>query len=263
MVTATPSEQLMGRIEALRKRGAVDLRRKIVTIMSGKGGVGKTLTAEELAWLLDAVLVDLDWDEGNATLSLGYVPDKYLRAPLLDALRTGKTPIPKKGRRRPDLVPCHPDFFTAQPPAEVMRDALIQWARDWDRPIVVDTHPGGNDAMFGAVAAADSILCLTTLETRPLSALNGMMKELGSYPVMVIPNEVPSIPPAAEINRLDAITQAYEVPVGPMISRYSWYQTRKLRTVVTAAPEISIRTQRLVEEMVTLGEAVVEHALAA
>jgi chromosome partitioning protein len=262
MATATPSDQLTGRIEALRKRGAVDLRRKIIAIMSGKGGVGKTLTAEELAWLFDAVLVDLDWDEGNATVSLGYIPDKYMRAPLLDALRTGRTPVPKRGRRRPDLVPCHPDFFTAQPPAEAMRDALIQWAHDWDRAVVVDTHPGGNDAMFGAVGAADSILCLTTLATRPLNALNGMMKELGSYPLMVIPNEVSGIPPAAEINRLDSITRTYDVPVGPMISRYSWYQTRKLRTVVTAAPEISIRTRPLVAELVTLAEAVAEHALA-
>lgn len=133
-----------------------------------------------------------------------------------DARSSPSCPGPKRGQRRPDLVPCHPDFFTTQPTAEIMRDALIQWARDWDRAVVVDTHPGGNDAMFGAVGEADYILCLTTLETRPLSALNGMMKELGSYPLMVIPNEVPSIPPAAEINRLDAITRTYDVPVGPM-----------------------------------------------
>ena len=41
--------------------------RLIITIAAWKGGVGKTELAKELAWLLDGVLVDLDWDAGGAT----------------------------------------------------------------------------------------------------------------------------------------------------------------------------------------------------
>lgn len=40
--------------------------RLIITIAAWKGGVGKTELAKELAWLLDGVLVDLDWDAGGA-----------------------------------------------------------------------------------------------------------------------------------------------------------------------------------------------------
>jgi len=47
---------------------------KIITVAAYKGGVGKTTLALELAYLLDAPLVDLDWDKGGATRRWGYKP---------------------------------------------------------------------------------------------------------------------------------------------------------------------------------------------
>jgi hypothetical protein len=38
---------------------------RIVTVAAYKGGVGKTTIALELAYLLAAPLVDLDWDQGE------------------------------------------------------------------------------------------------------------------------------------------------------------------------------------------------------
>ncbi len=40
---------------------------KIITVAAYKSGVGKTTLALELAQLLEAPLVDLDWDKGGAT----------------------------------------------------------------------------------------------------------------------------------------------------------------------------------------------------
>jgi hypothetical protein len=45
---------------------------KIFTVAAAKGGVGKTTLAYELAYLLDAPLVDLDWDAGGASRKWGY-----------------------------------------------------------------------------------------------------------------------------------------------------------------------------------------------
>ena len=64
---------------------------KIVTVAARKGGVGKTTLAYELAWLLRAPLVDLEFDEGSATRMWGYRHEACIRAPLLDSLEAGRT----------------------------------------------------------------------------------------------------------------------------------------------------------------------------
>ena len=44
---------------------------KIVTVWAPKGGVGKTTIAYELAYMLDAPLIDLEWDDGSASVQWG------------------------------------------------------------------------------------------------------------------------------------------------------------------------------------------------
>ena len=51
-----------------------------MTVAARKGGVGKTTLAYELAWLLDAPLVDLEFDEGSATRMWGYRHETRVRA---------------------------------------------------------------------------------------------------------------------------------------------------------------------------------------
>jgi len=65
---------------------------KIITVAAYKAGVGKTTLALELAYLLDAPLIDLDWDKGGATRRWGYKAGES--SPLLDALAHDKTPRP-------------------------------------------------------------------------------------------------------------------------------------------------------------------------
>ena len=55
---------------------------KIVTVFASKGGVGKSSIAYELAWLLGAVLVDLDWDTGGVTDQWGHSADSSKKRPL-------------------------------------------------------------------------------------------------------------------------------------------------------------------------------------
>src|SRR5512142_677588 len=164
---------------------------KIVTVASPKGGVGKSTIAYELAYLLDAPLIDLDWEDGSSTVAWGYDGREHMTPILNAALQSGRAPRPLVGRRKPELVPCYKNFVNEQPSAEEMQDTLDKWAGEWERPyVVVDTHPGGCPSTFGAMAAASVVVTPVILGTRELAALEGWLKELSDYPFLVIPNRL-------------------------------------------------------------------------
>lgn len=170
--------------------------RLIITIAAWKGGVGKTELAKELAWLLDGVLVDLDWDAGGATRAWGYRHETRTNAPLLDALERGRCPRPLSGKGvRADLIPSHPDFSVNQPASQDMAAALEKWSAELKRPLVIDTHPGGVPSTVGAASAAHVVVVPVNLETRALAATEQMANELqGGYPLLFVPNRVEAAP---------------------------------------------------------------------
>lgn len=244
----------------LRGRARTGLAERIVTVMSGKGGVGKTQFAMELAYLLDAVLTDLDWDGGGATRALGYLHEKYKTAPLLDAFETGKPPRIKRMTNRPELVPSHPDLEANQPEAANLAKLLVTWSQQWQRGLVCDTHPGGSPATLGACAASDLVIMPVVLGTRELNALEQTLDELAGYPLLLVPNWVPYVPPAAERARLRDIAGDFGARVSESVVReYRWLRTRKSRTVVTAAPRYSARAAPVAEDMLALAEEVVSY----
>lgn len=200
----------------------------IITVAASKGGVGKTTIAYELAWLLGAPLVDLDWDDGGATRRWGYRHEERVRSSLMAAIRTGKVPTPLDGRgRKPDLLASHPDLAGNQPTADDMATLLIKWASDWKRDyVVVDTHPGATTASYGAMLAANVVLVPTILATNELNALEGMTKEMPDYPLLLIPNKFAGWR-QAEFDRLERLSTAAQIPVGPPVAYYRSLETRK------------------------------------
>lgn len=204
-------------------------------IVSGayKGGVGKTTLALELAYLLDAPLIDLDWDKGGATKRWGYVHTSA--SPLLDALESGKAPRPRKGRFKADLVPGDRDLEGNQPTPAELAETLRAWAEEWGRPyVVVDTHPGGVPATLGAMAAASVIVTPTVLAIAELDGLEGLVEELADYPLLVVPNKVPRTPDRRLLERLRDLVKRYELPVAPVISEHKRLPKRAGRMAITA-----------------------------
>ncbi len=212
------------------------LMSKIVTVAAAKGGVGKSTLAYELAVLLNAPLVDLDWDEGGVTRKWGYRHENRVHAPMIEALAAGRTPTVLNGRgRKPDLLPGHPDFAECQPAPEDIATALSKWAGEWGRPfVVVDTHPGAATAGHGAMLAAHVVVVPVVLRTNELNALEGMLKEVADYPLLLIPNLVPRMAPAAEIRRLRRLVETYEAEVGPLVRDCRALGTRKRHAAVVA-----------------------------
>lgn len=223
----------------------------IITVAAWKGGVGKTTLAFELAYQLNAVLVDLDWDRGGASRAWGYRHEARRRAPLLDALETGRPPNPLRGGdRKPDLVPSHPDLATNQPDPETLADRLTEWAAAWGRPVVADTHPGGSDATYGAMAAAAGVVVPAPFGVKELDALEGMLTERSDYPLLIVPSMVRT-PSARERNRLRALVETYSVPVGPAVPWCPWIPSRQLRIAITSEP-VAKRAEPFAEKITDL-----------
>lgn len=241
------------------------LSRLIVTVAAWKGGVGKTELAKELAFLLGAVLLDLDWDEGGATRAWGYRHESRTTAPLLDALESGRVPRPLSGHGvRADLIPSHPDFVNNQPTPDAMATVIEQWSTALGRPLVIDTHPGGVSSTLGAVAAAHVIVVPVNLETRALKATESMVKELqGGYPLLFVINRVEAAP-EAELKQLEKLSDTFGIPVGPVVSSHTFLKRRKL-TMAVCAPgrsgEIPARAAGFVGEMHEVAKSVLELAL--
>lgn len=207
----------------------------IVTVAARKGGVGKTTLAYELAWLLNAPLVDLEFDDGSATRMWGYRHEQRVRAPLLDALESGRTPKPLTGYRKPDLVPCHPDFQLNQPAPDAMADALTLWAGEWERDfVVVDTHGGGSPSGDGAIAAAGVVIVPVPLRTKDLNATEGMVREMPDYPLVLVPSMVPRVPGAAEIARISALVAGTPITVAEPVPFVRSLETRRKRVAITS-----------------------------
>lgn len=212
---------------------------KIVVCHSRKGGVGKTTVAYELAWLLEAPLVDLDWEGGGASRSWGYRWENHAQSAVVAAMHRGTAPRPLVGRRtkRPDLVPGHPEFELNQPAAETMANLLSSWSGEWGTEwVVVDTHPGATSATNGALQVADAVVVPVPLGMKDIYGTELTVKELAGYPIILVPNKVPPVPPAPMLEALRHSIDGSDAQVAPPIPNASAVTTRRRRTAMTADP---------------------------
>jgi chromosome partitioning protein len=209
---------------------------KIVVVHSRKGGVGKSTLAYELAWLLDAPLVDLDWEGGTVSKRWGYRWQDHARSAVADAVERGRAPRLLSGRpsNRPDLVPGHADFKLEQPEADHMSDALVKWAGEWDRDfVVVDTHPGADPATNGSLAVAHAVVVPVPMKVMELYGTEATIDELAGYPLILAPNLVPRTTSPKMLAMLKSIVgrPGVTAQVGPLIpdgGRPVYERTRRM-----------------------------------
>lgn len=214
---------------------------RIITVAAYKGGVGKTRLAYEVAYQLDAVLIDFDYDDGGATIMWGHEPSPVRGGPILEGFLRDRIPQPRSGGGdKPDLVPSHPRMATELlnvEPEEVRRH-LEKWAAEWRRGyVVVDTHPGYHPMTIGAIAAARLTLVPVNMAIASARALAKMVREHPDSPIMAIPYRVPSRETPNTLKMLEGI----DVAAGPMVSENNKIDDRTLQHAITAKPRLRYR----------------------
>jgi septum site-determining protein MinD len=199
----------------------------ILAVAGGKGGVGKTTLAYNVAAALDAVVVDADL--GMADLPAGRGPDLHDvlagRAAVAETLRPG--PV--------DVVPCGRTLAGARS-SDLTRlaDAVDDLERE--RGTVVIDCPAGRRADAGVpLAVADA--CLVVVSPRAFALADAirtreLARELDAGLVACAVNRVVEEPPTDAI--ADALgAPAAVVPADPRVGRSVVGE----RPVVDAAPD--------------------------
>lgn len=238
----------------------VGLMVNIVVVASRKGGVGKSTIAYELANVLDGILLDLEWDGGAASSMWGYRHENRATDALMSAIEHGRTPRALKGFRKPRLVPGSPDLVEVGLSPEEWAERIEAWSQDWGSDwVVVDTHPGASEPVHGAASIANVVLAPTALLTNDLNGTEQLVREMADYPLVLVPNKVPRIPPAPELRRLQAIVAGTPVRVAPPIPHASKIGTRKKRMAMTAEDPTPKAFQAAVQAYRDLGEYVKEY----
>jgi len=213
----------------------------VITLAAAKGGVGKTTIAYEVASAIGAVLVDCDWDNGGATTMWGDDPGKRQRSPLLNALLAiapgNDGPVPGaphylEALGRPGLLPGDTrlaDVRDVDP--HRMTEMLSKWTTEWNRPIVIDTHPGLGPISDAAMAASTLVGVPMVLGARELDGLHGFLQlRGGGFPIVLIPNKDRA---SAQDLRLLKIVEddvrTFGIRVSPSISDWVWLPRRTTR----------------------------------
>jgi cellulose biosynthesis protein BcsQ len=223
---------------------AVMAARRIIAVVAPKGGVGKSTIALEVAAALDAVLVDLDWDPGCASVRWGAGrADKRI----LTALEAERAPKPRYAQGRPLLVPSHPELaLGGWQPGEVA-DRLEAWSASWGRSIVVDTHPGIGELAYGAVEAASVVAVPVPLREMEVDAVSLMLQEYDRFPLVLVANLVPPVPPERQLRRLRRLVEEHGLLDSPAVSWHPWLARRSRRAALVLQPP-SRQAERAVAE---------------
>lgn len=213
----------------------------ILAVASGKGGVGKSTLAFELAAALDGLVVDADL--GMANLPTGRGPDLHDvlagRADPREAVRDGPVRI----------LPCGRSLAGARA-ADVRRlEGVLDAVDDPERPVIVDC-PAGMRADAGVpLAVADACLLVASPERFALAdavRTRELARELDAGLVAVAVNRTVEEPPLAAFEEALG-APATAVPADPRLGRAVSTGRPVVRTAPSSDGGRAIRT--LADEM--------------
>lgn len=225
---------------------------KIAVLHTCEGGVGKSLIAYEEFNLLNDVLVDVEHDCGGVTAKWGYRPQDYPRAPDFSR-RFSQAHQPQTDARIQEACTGArpPRLYDHRPDAETMAEALTKGAHEWPAEWGHRRHPSRGQSRGPRAPWPSLTSCWrpTALRTAELDATAELVYQIADYPLVIVPNFVPTTPPAAEIRRLRQIIENTPVQVAPPIPTALHVGTRKKRIAITAENPSAKSLQRVADAL--------------
>lgn len=160
---------------------------RVITVTSGKGGVGKTNLAVNLAITLSrlgkrVVVMDADLGLANVDIILGMVP----MYSLLDVVRGTKTleEILISGPEGMKVIPGGSGLVELANLAVDQRDRLVKGLMHLEGLadiLLIDTGAGLSRSVLSFVSAADELIVITTPEPTAITDAYGIIKVVAKY----------------------------------------------------------------------------------
>ncbi|MBS5932861.1 MAG: MinD/ParA family protein [Clostridiales bacterium] len=218
----------MDQAEELRRMIEKDTRKndvaRVITVTSGKGGVGKTSISVNLAVQLSqigkrVVILDADFGLANVEIMLGIRPQYNLA----DLMYRGKTlrEIITEGPQNIGFISGGSGIEELANLTRVQLDDLRKMLYELDDladVIIVDTGAGISDSVLEFVAASSEVILVTTPEPTSITDAYALLKTLSKRSlfsiedtvIKMVPNRVASIAEGRELyNKLSVVVQNF------------------------------------------------------
>jgi flagellar biosynthesis protein FlhG len=209
------------RLRAIVKENMTNINpARVITITSGKGGVGKTNFAVNLGITLSklgqkVLLVDADLGLANVDVMLGMIPKYNLGHVLLGEKKIADIII--NGPEGMKIIPSGSGMYKLANLSEKKLAQCLEYLNELEKTtdiILIDTGAGLSKGVLKFVLAAGEVIIITTPEPTAITDAYGIIKVItGSkrdLPIRVVVNMVKNEKEAGEVmERLSAVTRRF------------------------------------------------------